>query len=278
MSQGNEGQLRDGLQRRATSPSLPSTSPSGHLSLFPSSNTSRAPSPHIIANRPRPLQRSKTAPAVSPSQLKFPFQSKSAAALREQEIDYPDTPSLSRTSSPTSERSFDYDDEEITIVTTPQNAPPKPWRAHIQGDEPMWEILPRQSSLVTKASALRSHPTSAASPRPTEPTPASVRSPVLYRTRSHTILTSKSPRPAPERSATGTTTFGIARSVSVSRATRSPGAALSPAGSEGAVSPFIVSPDGLQPPGKYLGGNKPLTPTLVELKNRRSHRVLLEDA
>ncbi|KAK7192689.1 hypothetical protein DPSP01_006883 [Paraphaeosphaeria sporulosa] len=282
----NNDQSRDGLQRRATSPSLPSKSPSGHLSLFPSANTSRAPSPHIITNRPRPLQRSKTAPAVSPSQLNFPFQSTKKAAAP-QEIDYPDTPSLSRTSSPTSDRSFDSDSEEITIVATPQNAPPKPWRPHaqIRSDErePVWEILPRQPSTVTKASALRSHPTSAASPAPQEPMSASVatvRSPVLNRTRSHTVLTSTSPRPGPEHSTTvtGTATFGIARSVSVSRATRSPGAALSPAGSEGVVSPFVRSPDGLQPPGKFLGASKPLTPTLVELKNRRSHRVQLVDA
>ncbi|KAF2445153.1 hypothetical protein P171DRAFT_444046 [Karstenula rhodostoma CBS 690.94] len=261
---GNEGQSGNGLQRRSTtSPSLPAKSPSAQLSLFPS-NPSRAPSPHIITNQPRPLQRSKTAPAVSPTQLHFPFQSTKKAAP--QEIDYPDTPSLSRTSSPTSDRSFDSDSEEITIVVTP-NAPPKSWRPQAQDDEPVWEILPRQPSTVTKASALCSHPTtSAASPAPQEPMPASTASmrsptPTLHRTRSHTALTTANPRPGPERSTTGIATFGIARSVSVSRATRSPRAALSP-GSEGV----------------FLGGNKLLTPTLVELKNRRSHRVQLVDA
>ncbi|KAJ4349862.1 uncharacterized protein N0V89_008481 [Didymosphaeria variabile] len=273
---GKEDQPRGGMHRRATSPSLPSKSPSGHLSLFPSANTSRAPSPHIITNRPRPLQRSKTAPATSPSQLNFPFQSTKKAP---QEMDYPDTPSLSRTSSAASDRSFEYSDsEEITIVATP-NAPPKPWRPHVQDEEPVWEIIQRQPSTVTKASALRSHPTSAASPAPQEPTPTSAktRSPVLSRTRSHTVLASTSPRSGVERSGTGVqATIGVARSVSVSRTTRSPGAVLSPA-SEGVKTP-IRSPDGLAPPGKFLGGNKPLTPTLVELKNRRSQRVQLVDA
>ncbi|KAL5470524.1 hypothetical protein PMIN07_001710 [Paraphaeosphaeria minitans] len=282
--QGNDDQSRDGLQRRATSPSVPSKPPSGHLCLFPSATTSRAPSPLILTSQSQPLQRSETAPAVSPSQLNFPFQScKRVAALPE--IDYPDTPSLSCTSSPTSERSFDSKSEEITIVATSQNAAPQPWRshAHIQGDERevVWEILPRQPS-ITKASALRSHPTSAASLAPQEPTSASVatvRSPLLNRTRSHTVLTSTTPRRAPERSATvtGKATFGIARSVSVSRATRSPGVTLSPAGGEGVVSP-CMSPNGLQPPGKLSGGSMPLMPTLVELKNRRSHRVQLVDA
>jgi hypothetical protein len=262
------------LQRRATSPGLPSKSPSGHLSLFPSANTSRAPSPHIIANRPRPLQRSKTAPASSPSQPSFPFQSIKKAP---QEIDYPDTPSLSRTSSPTSDRSFDSDFEEIAIVATP-NAQLKPWRPQVQGDEPVWKILPRQPSIVTKVSALRSHPTSAVSQPAQEPTPtsASIHSPKLSRTRSHTVLTATSPRTGVERSGTVLqATFGVARSISVSRATRSPGAALSPA-SEGVRTP-IRSPEGLVP-GRFLGGNKPLTPTLVELTNRRSHRVQLVDA
>lgn len=262
------------MHRRATSPSLPSKSPSGQLSLFPSTNTSRAPSPHIIANRPRPLQRSRTAPAASPSQLNFPFQSNKKTA---HEIDYPDTPSLSRTSSPSSERSFDSDTEEITIVATP-DAPPKPWRPQGHDDEPVWEIIQRQPSTVTKASALRSHPTSAASPAPQEPTPtsASTRSPMLHRTRSHTVLTAMSPRSGLDRVATDTqATVGVARSVSVSRAIRSPAKVLSPA-NEG-INKTIKSPE-LLGPGKFLGGNKPLTPTLVELKNRRSHRVQLVDA
>ncbi|KAJ4305417.1 hypothetical protein N0V90_000948 [Kalmusia sp. IMI 367209] len=185
-----------------------------------------------------------------------------------QETDYPDTPSLSRTSSPTSERSFDSDTEEITIVATP-NAPPKQWKPQIEDDEPVWEIIQRQASVhtVTKASALRSHPTSASSPPPppaVQEVTSAVRSPRLGRTRSHTVLTS-SPRSIERFGTVAQATVGIARSVSVSRASK-PDKLLSP---NSAKSPM----DGLSP-GRFVD-SKPLTPTLVELKNRRSQRVQL---
>ncbi|KAF1974839.1 hypothetical protein BU23DRAFT_91588 [Bimuria novae-zelandiae CBS 107.79] len=268
----NDSHSRDSLHRRATSPNPPSKSPSGQLSLFPSPNISRALSPKVITNRPRPLQRSKTAPAVSPSQATFPIYSTKKDAIA-QETDYPDTPSLSQASSPasTSDRSFDSTTEEITIVATP-NAPPKPWRPQVHDEEPIWEIIQRQPSTVTKASALRSHPTSATSPGPQEPAPRptlALHNPSLTRTRSQTVLTTASRRQGTARLETGTqATVGVARSVSVSRATRSPDKFLSPGPGKG---------EGGLSPGRIVEAGA-LTPTLVELKNRRSQRVQLVDA
>jgi len=271
--------LKDGeggsLQRRATSPSLPSKSP-GHLSLFPSRNANSTPSPRPASlNRPRPLQRARTAPAISPHRETYFEQANNGGSLlRERkkivnEPDYPDTPSLSNTSSPTSVRSFESDRDDIAVGVA-SNAPSKPWRITLQNEEPAWEIVQRQPSIhaVTKASALRSHPTGGSQPSSAALESNAVpHNPSLHRTRSHTAL-SPSPRWAERFDNSAQATVGIARSVSVSRASRA----------DRLLSPQIVmSPVDSLRNGRFVD-SKPLTPTLVELKNRKSQRVQLVEA
>ena len=64
--------------------------------------------------------------------------------------------------------------------------------------------------------------------------------------------------------------MGVARSVSVSRATRSPNRLLSPGSAQSPVEMGLS-------PGRFVDAGA-LTPMLVELKNRRSQRVQLVDA
>ena len=153
-------------------------------------------------------------------------------------------------------------------------APVKSWRPQVQDEEPVWEIIQRQPTTVTKASALRSHPTSAMSPATPESistTTSTARSPMLNRAKSHAVLKTTSPRVGPARLETSShATVGVARSVSVSRATRSPDSLLTP---NSAKSP---GEQGLTP-GRFVDAGA-LTPMLVELKNRRSQRVQLVDA
>ncbi|KAF2687152.1 hypothetical protein K458DRAFT_401732 [Lentithecium fluviatile CBS 122367] len=265
--------------RRATSP-IPS---SARLSLFPSANTSRAPSPRNVAHRPRPLQRSKTAPATSPHRQSFPKQPEDGANTPSQEIKN----ALSETASPAltprshastsggvesplgslypprtpSELSFDSDSEEITVAVA-RDGPAKAWKARIEDLSPQWEIVSKPTlnpHAVTKASALRSHPSTRQPSSAPLDTPSASRSPGLSRSKSQTLLS-----PKPQTMSGSQATVGVARSVSVSRANK-PASLLKPG--------FLSPGSG----GRFVEG-KPLTPTLVELSNRKSQRVQLVDA
>jgi hypothetical protein len=223
-------------------------------------------------HRPRPLQRAKTAPGLSPHRQSFPKQSeeqpeKTAPAASQAtkntsaEIESP-LPTPHSIATTLSERSFDSEAEEITIAVASQ-----PWKPRAEHLSPQWEIVTKPpGDPVTKASALRSHPSfRQASSAPLEPPSPAVASPSpspsLSRSRSQTTLLSPTPR-----SFNGSlATVGVARSVSVSRANK-PASLLKP----GFLSPNTA--------GRFVDTTKPLTPTLVELSNRRSQRVQLVDA
>ncbi|KAH6616683.1 hypothetical protein C7974DRAFT_50095 [Boeremia exigua] len=310
------------IQQQKTSPTA-SNPPSARLSLFPATGratptlragtptlragtpVSRAPSP-LVSNPPRVT--TKTALMTSPTQQtsKATEESKSKPPSTSVTRQYaePSNPKLPQPSlTPTSIRSFDSsDNESITIVvgrTTPAEA--KAWKAHVESQEPDWEILPKPRSAsasanrstyierslsrkqprVTAASALSSHPSS---------TPIEVSSPLQNLQMLLSPPLSAEPfeedvvaKPVVRRTnsqrranvigvGTQTATVGIARSVSVSKATR-PRTLIR--------TPTDLS-KGMQDPGKRmgdrLGDGMALTPTLVEIGNRKSQRVQLVDA
>jgi hypothetical protein len=211
------------------------------------------------------------------------------------------------TSTPSSQHSFELDDEKLYIeVPQKKETPFRP--ALPQLNSPDWEMLPKRTP--SKASALRSHPaTTSPSSAPLEPpvtiataspitllrSPSSARSvmhlspnsrpgvvvsPVDRAGRSATVgvarsvsvTRARSPLLKPESAGLTTTPtisgVGVARSVSVSRA-NSP--LLKPV-SAGLTATSAMSSDG------RFGDHRALTPTLVELKDRRSQRVQLVEA
>ncbi|KAF3007435.1 hypothetical protein E8E13_003590 [Curvularia kusanoi] len=299
------------LQRRATSPTV-SNPPSARLSLFPATGRAtptlragtpvlRAPSP-LVSNSPR--ARSKTAPARSPTHQTFKTaeESKNKPPSTSVTRQYMDSPSLTPQQpalTPTSIHSFDTsDNESITIVVgraVPAEA--KAWKAHVESQEPTWEILPkprsasasatRSASLertlsrkqprVTAASALSSHPSSAplempsplqnlqqilSPPLSAEPfQPTATEKPIIKRTTSQRKTRVVGPK-------TQTATVGLARSVSVTKATR-PRTLIRTQTDAGKSS---------QDSETKLGDGMALMPMLVEIGNRKSQRVQLVDA
>lgn len=300
------------LTRRATSPTV-SNPPSARLSLFPSTGRAtptlragtpvlRAPSP-LVSNSPR--ARSKTAPARSPTHQTFKSAAESKTKPPSTSVtrQYAESPNLTPQSialTPTSIHSFDTsDNESVTIVVgraVPAEA--KAWKAHVESEEPRWEILPKPRSAsasaanpspsverslsrkqprVTAASALSSHPSSS---------PLEVSSPLqnLQKILSPPLSADEFEPPKAEkpvmRRATSqrktrvvgppvqTATVGIARSVSVSKATRPRTLIRTPTDS-GKNSPSSDS---------KLGDGMALMPMLVEIGNRKSQRVQLVDA
>ncbi|KAJ8110593.1 hypothetical protein OPT61_g6604 [Boeremia exigua] len=300
--------------QRAPSPTI-SNPPSARLSLFPATGRAtptlragtpvlRAPSP-LVSKSPR--ARSKTAPARSPTQQTFKAEnSKSKPPSTSITRQYSESPNLNPQQpalTPTSIRSFDSsDNDSVTIAvarTTPAEA--KAWKAHVESQEPEWEILPkpRSSSVsasvstdrsasihrtlsrkqprVTAASALSSHPSN---------TPLEVSSPLQNLQMLLSPPLSAEPfkqtaveqpvirRTASQRKAkvvggnAQTATVGIARSVSVSKATR-PRTLIR-------TQPDVVR--GIQEPEKSFGEGMALTPMLVEIGHRKSQRVQLVDA
>jgi hypothetical protein len=245
---------------------------SARLSLFPSANVSRAPSPRLpAAQRVRPLQRAKTAPGLSPHRQSFPKQPQEQPEEDAQAPSQALNGNLGETANPAltprshastpSRRSFDSEVEEITIAVS-RNTPGQTWKPRAEHLSPHWEMVTKpMGSPVTKASALRSHPsTRQPSSAPLEPASPVARSPGLSRSKSQIL-----PSPKPQSLDGPSTTLGIARSVSVSRANK-PAALLK--------SGFLSPNSG----GRFVDGSKPLTPTLVELSNRKSQRVQLVDA
>lgn len=274
------------LKRRATSPA-PSASP--RLSLFPNTNPSRAASPPVP--RTKALHRSKTAPEKSPLRQTY-----SRAEMNDKAQDLfiqkpTASPSLKPRASmnlkvqqiaitPTSVHSFESDLDSITIV---MGRAGQAQTLHLDDREPEWEIcakpqpptiarantitptsgLARTESQrqpkVTKFSALSSHaPTSA---------PLEAPSPLQrIQQLQSPPLSAREKRPAGENRSEGApkAMVGVARSVSVSRA-NSPRA-------------IVRAASELRSPGERLGEGKCLTPTMVEVRNRKSQRVQLVDA
>lgn len=301
------------IPRRATSPTA-SNPPSARLSLFPATGRAtptlragtpvlRAPSP-LVSNSPR--ARSKTAPARSPTHQTFKSADESRSKPPSTSVtrQYTESPTMKpeqASLTPTSIRSFDTsDNESITIVvgrTTPAEA--RAWKAHVESQEPQWDILPklrsasanapadratsierspsRRQPRVTAASALSSHPSSSplevssplqnlqtllSPPLSDEPFEQSTTDkPVIRRTNSQR-------RAKVVGGATQTATVGIARSVSVSKATRP----------RTLMRTQTDLAKGIPNPEKKFGEGVALTPMLVEIGNRKSQRVQLVDA
>jgi hypothetical protein len=277
------------LQRRATSPIMPSPSP--RLSLFPSTSNSRATSPHSgSVSLPKGLHRSKT--ERSPLRQTFSraesdwnkaqelFVKKPTATLhlKPQASMNLQVQQLSLT--PTSIHSFESDTDSVTIVVAHASSS-QPQKLHLDDREPEWEIcakpptvarsrtMPvstltradsRSQPTVTKLSALSSHPSSA----PLEaPSPLQriqqLQSPPLSARHAEKRTTSET-----RGEGTPKAMVGVARSVSVSRA-NSPRT-------------LVRTASELRSPGDRLVERQALTPTMVEVKNRRSQRVQLVDA
>ena len=230
------------------------------LSLFPQpagvregkNAQPRAASVH----RPRPLQRSRTAPASSPNRPSFVIRSATPdqGAEEASQVGGSKTPGSTDatlntqllTPTPSTRHSFDSDSEEVTIMV---GRPQRSWKASME--EPEWEIV----SKPTRASTFQSHPSSA---------PLETRADG----QSKTEALEAAPRSADMALQNESqATVGIARSVSVSRA----------GGRRELLKPTLVKA-ATTDMSERLVDHKPLTPTLVELKNRKSQRVQLVDA
>jgi hypothetical protein len=284
------------LQRRATSPRIPSPSP--HLSLFPSTNNSHAPTSLATStSRTKPLNRSKTAPEKSPLRQIFSRNEQQIAKGRELLQKKP-AKAIAATSPPKPQQSaitpnsaalsFESEAESVTIVVA-QASPGHRQTLRLDDREPEWEICQKQQPLpvpnpqletssvsslirtpsqqrnleITKASALRSHPSSApldvASPLQRM---ASLRSPPSSARR----MNEKRGEDGNGHSGAGNAMLGVgvARSVSVSRA-HSPRT-------------LVRTGTDLSSSSERFVERATLTPTMVEVRNRKSQRVTLEDA
>jgi hypothetical protein len=178
---------------------------------------------------------------------------------------------------PTSIRSFESDTDSITLVVG-RTSPGHPQKLHLDDREPEWEIISKPpvvarsnttpaSSLVrtnsqakvSQLSALHSHPSSAPldAPSPLQRIQQSLSPPASAR------QVSRDREAASETRTDGgdnapKAMVGVARSVSVSRA-NSPRT-------------LVRTATELQSPGDRFVERATLTPTMVEVKNRKSHR------
>ncbi|KAH7139365.1 hypothetical protein B0J11DRAFT_516649 [Dendryphion nanum] len=187
-----------------------------------------------------------------------------------------------------SSKSFTSGPDEMSITKSPASG--DPWKA--RQDEPEWEVVSkptRRPSHRELKEALSSHPTNMVMEPPPhhQPSSAPLERSMSMATNSkpsspQLSLQSPVPRsadrlavsPMPRaqgslkgRKQTSGLTVGIARSVSVSRA--------SPRNAE-MLKPVLIR-RGTDSPEKLVD-RRALTPTLVELKDRRSQRVQLVDA
>ncbi|KAF2204991.1 hypothetical protein GQ43DRAFT_363429 [Delitschia confertaspora ATCC 74209] len=240
-------------RRRATSPSIPN-SPSSSLSLFPQPDKPREsllPSPRMThVHRPRPLQRSRTAPPASPNRQSFAkelddsakelSQSPKRAADEETGLETPGVPpTLS------SRHSFESGSDGVTILVAKA---PSPFQRRMK--EPEWEIISKP--LVRSVSQNQ-----------TAVVPLNVRADI--KTRSQNDQTPKSADLTPQKD--NQSTVGVARTVSVSRA----------AGLTRRQMLKPMNPKALGTSEKLVE-RRAMTPTLVELENRKSQRVQIVDA
>jgi hypothetical protein len=233
------------------------------------------------------LHRSKTAPELSPSRqtFDFPFSSSPTKISHSNE-----TPQDERSRANTS---VNEDPKQMPHIFTPtrhsfeSNMPETPmssgqavgtpWQTDV--DEPAWEVVSRP----LQRTALSSHPATAPGPssapsktiKPYTDEKLVPRSADRLTTSTTTTPSPLNSKPQSPRSAITqpTTTIGIARSVSVSRANPRSADLLKPSlvrrGTERSAS--------RSPAAETFVNRKPLTPTLVELGNRRSQRVQLVD-
>jgi hypothetical protein len=278
------------LQRRATSPIVPSPSP--RLSLFPSTNT-RAASPSV--SRSKVLYRSKTErsplrQSYSRAEMTHDNQAQDLF-IRSKPVASPNLQPHASTNlkvqqlaiTPTSVHSFESEADSITLVvgttTTGQSL-------HLDDREPDWELCakptPKPPSFaranttpilglartpsqrqpaVTKLSALSSHAPSSA--------PLQALSPLQrIQQLQSPPASAREKRTASENRGDGVpkAMVGVARSVSVSRANSPRAVIKSPGEGTGEM--------------RGMGEGKCLTPTMVDVKQRqrRSHMVQLVDA
>jgi hypothetical protein len=294
-NQKDESAANHNLQRRVTSPTPASGSP--RLSLFPSTNPGRAPSPlagSIMNRSKKDLKRSRTMPSKSPLQQTFgQNQDTATGQIDSAKLKPAASPYLKPALTPTSIRSFESEADSITIIVaqaSPGNS--KPITLHLDEREPEWEICSKplkavknetltvnsvptsplvrspsqKQPKVTKLSALSSHPSSAPldAPSPlqrlqslsTPPNSASR----LGEKRAEIQARRREGRT--EEAATAKAMVGVARSVSVSRAN----------------SPRAVVRTVTSPHEDRVVDRMALTPTMVEVRNRKSQRVQLVDA
>ncbi|KAL1800607.1 hypothetical protein ACET3X_000949 [Alternaria dauci] len=291
----NETTADYGLQRSVTSPTPASSSP--RLSLFPCANPNRAPSPLAgsIMNRSRKdLKRSRTMPTKTPLQQSFAQNAENPTIQIDSAKLMPAaSPYLQPSLTPTSIRSFESEAESITIIVA-QTSParPKPIKVHIDEREPEWEICSkpnkaeRSESLmpnsvpgtplsrspsqkqprVTKLSALSSHPASAPldAPSPLQRL-QSLSTPPHSASRlgeKRAEIQARRREGRTEEVAVAKAMVGVARSVSVSRTN----------------SPRAIVRTMTSPHEDRVVDRLALTPTMVEVRNRKSQRVQLEDA
>jgi hypothetical protein len=287
------------LQHRATSPTPASASP--RLSLFPSTNLSRAASPlsdSIMNRNKKDLKRSRTAPAKSPLRQTSKDMKEQTHAKRVDSAKAKPTasPHLKPALTPTSIRSFESAADSITIIVAQASPghPTKPFNVHLVEREPEWETMSKpvlkatksemflsttnstsvspllrspsqKQPRVTKLSALCSHPSSAPldAPSPLQRLQSLTTPPHSAGGKRAEIQARRREREGKvEEAGTAKAMVGVARSVSVSRAN-----------SPRAVVRTVASPN-----EDRFGGGLALTPTMVEVRNRKSQRVQLVNA
>ncbi|KAI4712073.1 hypothetical protein J4E89_003519 [Alternaria sp. Ai002NY15] len=293
--QKDESPVDYNIQRRVTSPAPASGSP--RLSLFPSTNPGRAPSPlsgSIMSRSKKDLKRSRTMPTKSPLQQTFAQNTENTTRqMGSTKLKPVASPYLKPALTPTSICSFESEAESITIIVA-QASPghTKPITLHLDEREPEWEICTKpvralksetltvnsepssplirspsqQQPKVTKLSALSSHPSSAPldAPSPLQRL-QSLSTPPHSASRlgeKRAEIQARRREGKTEEVATAKAMVGVARSVSVSRAN-------SPRG----VVRTLTSPH-----EDRVVDRLALTPTMVEVRNRKSQRVQLEDA
>ncbi len=272
--------IDDKVRWPAANPTTATSSP--RLSLFPSANSSRAPSPRIpTANRAeKKLQRSMTAPAKSPLRQTFSQPTMDANKKKEDTLTVKPkaAPSVKSPIHPPRIDSFEYQKDlavkPLRIVKQEEPSPRTPVSvaSKLTASAKPPQFPPRSDSVrqlqVTKMSALSSHPHSplieATSPLQriqslSSPT-GSTHEARSKGSRSTGTRNAAKPAPKPE--------IGIARSVSLSRANSTRATAKTVTSTASVKSP---------PVAERLVDKRALMPTMVEVGNRQSHRVQLVD-
>jgi len=301
------------LQRSGTSPVPISSSP--RLSLFPSPSPARAPSPVPISpknNSELELKRSRTMPAKSPLHQNS-SQSKNSPGVDSNRLMPAASPYLKGSLTPTSFLSSDSEADSITIVmakTSPGHA--KPLTLHLDDREPEWTIcsvppkvaesgprmfpsvqtsplvrsLSQNNQKITKHCALRSNPSSPAVETPsmmqqlpsvsTQPHPDSALAKKRAEIQARRAAAAAAKKDDPTAVATAKATVGVARSVSVSRANG--GVARSVSVSRANSPRSVASSSATSPMDTRSLNRLTLTPTMVEVRSKKSPKVQLSDS
>jgi hypothetical protein len=261
------------LQRRATSPLVPSPSP--RLSLFPNTSVGRSASPIT-----RPLHRSRTAPEKSPLRQIFTRNEEEIAKGRELFLQRAATASnfrlgasqFTKPQQPPASNHSVVSDTEAFAIGGASTTPAQSQNVHPDGTEQNHDNHPtshadsHHQAKINALTALRSHPASSSVSPLDVPSPlqriSSLRSPLPSAHRPRAKRTASETRKNSHDVIVQTSSVGIARSVSVSRAN----------------SPRVLVGQGVDVGvGERFVERQVLTPTMVEVRNRRSVRVQLED-